>query len=184
MSNQPPTALHAIVTALTEPHDAEVFRLWKELKQTCGLQSIWTLPVPHFSWMGMLGYDDAAVAQELAAIAAQAHPFTARVSSLGIFTGEDPVIYLALVKDEALLRFHEMVWSRLEAHLVQPNLYYAPPVWVPHITLAIGDVTRGNLACAIEQLAFRPWYWEFPVDRIGLISHPPTGKELNFAFGG
>ena len=184
MSDQPQTVLHAIVTALTEPHDAEVIRLWKELKQTCGLQGIWELPVPHFSWMGMLGYDAAAVEQELREIAAQAHPFTARVSSLGIFTGEDPVIYLALVKDEALLRFHQLVWQRLEPHLSTPNLYYAPSVWVPHITLAIGDVTQANLACVIEQLAFRPWYWEFPVDRIGLISHPSTGKEMSFVFGG
>lgn len=183
MSQQPPNVVYAIVTTLPEPLYADVFRIWKELEQTCGLQNLWEMPVPHFSWTGMLGYDAELVKQGLQEIAAQTKPFTARVNSLGIFPGENPIVYLALVKDEPLLRLHELVWQRLQAHLEQPNLYYAPPAWVPHITLAMGGVTPANLGCLIRQLAFRTWDWEFVVDHIGLIRHPP-GPTMNFVFGG
>lgn len=175
--------LYGIITPLPEPQHSEVFRLWEDLEQVCGLRNFWEMPVPHFSWVGMLGFDTEEVRQGLQEIAAQAKPFTARVSSLGIFPGANPVVYLALVKDEPLLRFHEMVWQRLATHLEQPNLYYTPSAWVPHITLAMGEFTPANLGCLIERLAFRTWDWEFLVARIGLISHPP-GPVMSFEFGG
>ncbi|MBN2148016.1 MAG: 2'-5' RNA ligase family protein [Anaerolineales bacterium] len=183
----PPAGLHAVVTVLGEPYYSEVKKIWQDLEQACGVKGVWVSAVPHFSWIGMTGFDEGCLDEGLRELAAEAQPFMVQTSSLGIFSGEKPVVYISLAKDETLMRFHDRVWQRLEKCLHGVNHYYSPPLWTPHITLAIGDVERANIACVIERLAFRGWDWTFLVDRIGIISLPAEmtiRSEMNYLFGG
>jgi hypothetical protein len=49
------------------------------------------------------------------------------------------------------------------------NPYYSPTSWMPHITLAYGDVTDGNLDCLIKELTFRPICWDNKIDNLTMI---------------
>jgi len=64
--------------------------------------------------------------------------------------------------------------------------YYAPENWMPHISLAYTDVTRQNLPCLMDKLAFRPVYWQVEIDNISFI-YEPNGvvgeKRFEYKFG-
>ena len=88
---------------------------------------------------------------------------------LGIFTGPSPVIFIPLVNDPALARFHQEMWEQPQAIAHNNNPYYAPDPWVPHISLALLDVTRENIGCAMRRLAFRSLDMTLQVNNLALV---------------
>jgi 2'-5' RNA ligase len=55
--------------------------------------------------------------------------------------------------------------------------YYSPAFWLPHITLAINDLRRENLACALESVAFEPVELTISADNLILViqkGNPPN----------
>jgi 2'-5' RNA ligase len=178
--------MYAIISRLDETHDRLVRDLWRQLETDCGLTAIQKVPIPHFTWAGAAEYDQPRLEDALRAIARAAQPFTVRCGGVGVFPGEKPVIYAALVKDADLLHFHERVWQVTGPLADAPYLYYSPELWMPHITLAYGDVTPENAPCAIARLFFEPLRWEFPVDNLCIVQ--PSDKDVydncqDFYFG-
>jgi 2'-5' RNA ligase len=162
--------MYAVATLLNEPVTRQVEQLWGELRRACGLTGIQAMPIPHFSWQGALEYDRPALETVLQEIAAGAAPLRTQTSGLGVFTGPAPVIYLPLVRTAGLSRLHQRLWDGLAPFSRASSPYYAPPAWMPHITLAYGDVLPENIGCAIQGLAFRAYELDIEVDNLALIS--------------
>lgn len=161
--------MNGIATLLVEPHKSQVEALWRTLEERCGLIGVRLTPLPHFSYQVVEAYDQACLADVLQDLARASVPFTVRTSGLGIFSGASPILYLALVKDEPLMRFHRLLWEHTLPLATTPSPYYRPELWVPHITLAYGDVDRARLACALETLAFEGYTWEITVQNVVFI---------------
>lgn len=168
--------MHAIVSLLEAPAYSRIEAIWRVLEVNCGLKGIKATPYPHFSWHVANRYDLSALGITLQQIAARSEPFVIRTAGLGLFTGQDPIIYVVIVKNDALIRFHERVWQKVDECAEGPNPLYAPSAWVPHVTLAHGDVTREKLACAVEELAYYPLDWEVKIDNISMVYQ--TGDEV------
>ncbi len=164
--------MHGLVSLLDPHHYALVEEIWAELARDCGLTGIQVTPYPHFSWKIALDYDFAALKIAAQEIAAEMEPFTVRATSLGIFTGEIPVVYLAVVRTAHLSALHAKIWARVLPLSTEPSPYYAPENWVPHISLAYGDVTHQNLPCVLQKLAFRHFDWEIKIDNISFLYEP------------
>jgi hypothetical protein len=77
-----------------------------------------------------------------------------------------------VVRTRQLSEFHEIVWERLAPLSSAPSLYYAPPFWMPHISLAYNDLDPQRLACLTDKLAFRAFNWEIEIDNLTLIYEP------------
>jgi 2'-5' RNA ligase len=148
--------MYAIISELDPESAVTVKTLWGELRDACGLEAIYSLPTPHLTWFASEGLDVPAVKAILADVAAGRSGLTTYVFGLGIFSGERPVFYLPMVKSQEMIDLHNLLWEKVNPHARQPNIYYSPPYWLPHITLALNDVTRENLACALESVAFEP----------------------------
>lgn len=67
-----------------------------------------------------------------------------------MFTGESPVIFILVVKDTQLLKFHYSIWERLKQAKEDISDYYSPQSWIPHISLAYEDVTKENIGKALK----------------------------------
>jgi 2'-5' RNA ligase len=162
--------LQGIASRLGLEHDARVRSLWTSLAADCGLTGIAKTPIPHMSWVVGDGFKFESLSKELAGLARSQRPFEARTTGLGVFTGEaDIVLYLAVIKDEPLAAFHRAVWKAAAAHIETPSAYYTPSAWVPHITLAHGDVDPEGLACAARLLARENLHWTIPVTEFSLV---------------
>lgn len=161
--------MDGVVTLLPEPFYTQVELMWADLDRDCDVRGILATPVPHFSWHVAREYDREGLKEALQQFCQRTAPFQVQTAGLGIFTGEIPVVYAALVKNRQLMDFHEQVWRISEAHAYGSRTYYAPDAWMPHITLVFQDVCVENLECIGRKLFNRDFYWQFSVNNLALI---------------
>ena len=161
--------MHAIVSLLDEEHFQLLKDLWRDLEADCGLAGVNLTPLPHFSWQTASQYDFDRLQPLLKNISREAQPFFVRTTGLGVFSGELPVVYIPVVKDPAIVGFQARLWKQVIPTAIGISSHYEPEIWVPHITLAYGDVNRFKLGCAMEKLAFQPFNWEVQVDHLALV---------------
>jgi 2'-5' RNA ligase len=178
--------MHGIVSLLDPPHYAKVEGLWDVLGLDCSVLGIQVTPRPHFSWHVAQDYNIKVLGPLLAKIASQARPFKVRTTGIGLFTGSKPAVFIPVVKDALLLKFHEIMWKMAKDASIFPSPYYAPPVWMPHITLAYGETNWQRLSCVLEKLTYHPFNWEIVVDHIAVSYENEDrmgNKSLRFDFG-
>ncbi len=161
--------MYAAATLLNPTASRQTEEYWSWLEAHCGLAGIKLTPLPHFSWQGAGEYRLDGVEEALREVAAKQAPFSVRATSMGVFAGENPVLFLNVVKTRQLLELHEEIWQRIHTFAVEPNEYYEPSQWMPHITLAYRDVTPDNLGCAMQVLAFKPVNVNILVNHVAMI---------------
>lgn len=161
--------MYAVISVLDPDSSKTVNGIWLQLCQVCGLQAIYNLPTPHFTWLlaDELKFDKAK--SILAEISSNSQQMTLHTFGVGIFTGENPVLYLPLVKSREMISLHEAIWAQIQPLSESPKLYYSPKLWVPHITLALNDLNPDNLACAVNKIAFDPIELFVHVDNLSLV---------------
>ncbi len=159
----------AIASLLDPDADQKTRNVWQILEEKCGLFEIKTAPFPHFSWFGCDDLLWGPARQKIKSISRSLPSFTVRTTGYGLFTGPVPVLYIALAKTMDLTEVHDKLWRRLEKYFIGVNELYTPEQWVPHITIAHGDLTPENISCAIRELAFVPSEFEITVNNLSII---------------
>lgn len=164
--------MHGLVSILDKTHYNLVEAIWQELETDCGLTGIHVTPLPHFSWQIAKDYDWDGLEISLRKIATNTKPFSIHTAGLALFSGESPVVYIPVVRSRPLSEFHELIWERLDLLSKGASPYYAPPFWMPHISLAYGDLDDSKLICLMDKLAFRTFNWAIEIDNLTLIYEP------------
>ncbi len=144
--------MYAIISELDQDTAVHVMRLWRRLNDACGLEGIFNYPNPHFTWLGAEKIEVEPTQDLFNTIAEQTYTFPVRITGLDVFRGDSPVLYLSLFKSLSLLNLHKYLWNQIQPYVQDPSLYYAPDKWIPHVTLALHDLTNDNLDCAIKSI--------------------------------
>lgn len=175
--------MQAIISRL-DPNTSEIVSdLWQKLYDECGLNAIYTIPTPHVTWFAADKIDLDHSLASLSEIASEAKPFTLHTFGLGIFSGEKPVLYLPMVKTLEMIHLHCNIWEKIEPYAKAEKLYYSPKMWVPHITLALKDLTRENMACAVNAISFDPIELYVVIDNLIVAEYEETSLgELLFQY--
>jgi len=168
--------MYAIISELEEDAAVQVMHLWRQLNEACGLQGIFNFPTPHFTWFAAEYLAIKKVVPALQAIIADTEPLQIRTSGLGMFSGDNPVLYLPIVKSMELSELHKEIWDQTQPYSDDAKPYYSPQLWVPHITLALMDLTQENLACAIDSIAFESLELFLQVDNLAVVEQ--DGMEI------
>lgn len=174
--------MHAVVSLLDERHYWLVEGVWAELDRDFGLRGVSATPFPHFSYQVAAGYDPDALRPILQRRARDQPPFRVRTGGLGLFTGASPVLYVPVVRDEPLARFHGALWSNLAGAGAGVLPYYRPESWLPHITLAHGDLTGDNLPAIVRALGGRDFGWAIAIATLDLIYDTGARQEVRLRF--
>ena len=176
--------MHGLVSLLDQEHTATVEHLWMELEMQYGLTGIKVTPFPHFSWLIAADFNWERLSEVLAEIAAKTKPFSVHTTGLALFTGEQPVVYIPVVRDGKLSALHESIWEQVTAVGMEISPLYNPQTWMPHISLAYVDVTRENIDCVMQHLVFHSYDWQIRIDNITAI-YEPTGTigEIRYTYG-
>lgn len=179
--------MQGIVSLLDDETYARVERLWDDLKRDFGVRGLYTTTFPHFSYQVAEDYDVGAVERFLKGLAARARPFRVTTAGLGIFTSSHPVLYVPVVRSPPLADLHGEVWDGVAPR--QPGevtRYYQPELWMPHITLAHGDLSGDALAEIVRALGTRGFHWEAEVNNLSMIydTGGEQGLRFRFNFGG
>lgn len=172
-----PLKVSAIATVLLPPFADRVRAMWQDFLENCQVQLTLTSdPIPHFSWQGAERYDEEALDVVLTQIASQTRPFSVKTSGIGLFTGPVLIFYLSVVKHAPLIALHQRIWDATQDLALNPNAYYHPDFWIPHITLANDPLDQQAVNCLLRKIAFEPFEWIIPVDHLALI-HAGEGAE-------
>jgi 2'-5' RNA ligase len=162
--------MQGIVSVLDDPHREMVENIWGELKAVFGLQGVAGSTRPHFTYHVAEQYDAARIDGALAGLARASQPFAIETHGLGVFHGDETVLYLHVSPSPALTAMHRTVWPAATPLATAANPLYRADTWIPHITLAIGDVTEDMLPVAMRFLSRRDYNWTVPVTNICLAT--------------
>lgn len=180
--------MSGIVSLLDPASERAVRALWAELEERRGLREVaQRMPYPHCSYHVAQDYDLARLPDTLRRVAEETQPFAATITGLGAFEQPEPALYLAVERSAALDALHAALWRALAqtdiAH--EPMTLYAPPTWVPHITLAYGDLTLETLRAIQAQWAGRDLSREVWVNDLAYAEGEATHAALlRFPLGG
>ena len=178
--------MHGVVSLLDDEHYGLIEQIWEELARDFGVRGIYATPLPHFTYQVSEDYDVRAAGTALQRLAAGLTPFKVRAGGLGIFTAALPVLHVPVVRSPDLDALHREVWAAVgQEPTGEVAHYYESPMWVPHITLAQGDIDHDLLAEIVRKLARRNFHWEMEVNNLSLIYDTGTeqGMRCRFNFG-
>jgi 2'-5' RNA ligase len=147
--------MYAIASLLDTDGDGQAQQLWQVLKTDCCEAGVNLSSNPHISWVGAQKYDLDGLSKKLRQFIQSFETLEVTTTGLGIFTGLAPVLYLAVVKTEALLKMQRRIHNLCGGFADDEILYYRPENWVPHISVAYRDVQLDTLVCAIRSLALK-----------------------------
>ncbi len=178
--------MEGIVSLLDEEHRDLVYRLWADLEQEFGLRGIYAARFPHFSYHLAGSYDMAALQPVMEQFALAHSPFMARTTGLGIFTGPQPVLFVPIVRTPELTLLHQDLWLAVAGTANEIAAFYHPHKWVPHITLAHGDLRHETLPHVTRYLSERDFTWEIRIDNLAVIIQAGTAaeKQAKYKLGG
>lgn len=168
--------VQAIVTALDEPRRQRIEDIWGELRAVFGLRGLRRVLIPHFTYQLAERYDDP-VERLLGAVAAATPPFEVETHGLGIQRGPRTLLYLHVTRIPALDALHARLWRETAAVASGPNPAYAPATWIPHVTIAAGDIDESQLADISAFLARHDYRWRLPVTNLCLVPDTTSANE-------
>ena len=146
--------MYAIISEIDKQSSETVKIIWHDLCEECGLEEIYTLPTPHFSWLVAEEMDLKQAKSTIASMISTVPEIKTYTFGLGIFSGILPVLFLPMVKTMEMINLHQNIWEQVGPFCRQLKTYYSPSFWMPHITLALKDLDKDKLACAVSAFAF------------------------------
>lgn len=159
--------MQAILTVFDDPAREQIENIWGELKAVFGLPSLRGSVPPHLTYQRADDYQAPAI-DGLRRIAAATAAFDVGTHGLGAFHGDEVGIYLHVTPSAALRDLHARLWRELAPLGAAVRDAYAPPTWLPHITIASGRLTDTELDATMRFLARRDYEWTLPITNIAV----------------
>ena len=172
--------MQGIVSLLDGEARERIEQLWEELRRDFGVRGIHSKRFPHFSYHVAEEYDLTRLRPGLEQFSSATRAFPAQTSGIGIFTRKEPVIYLPVVRSDELQRIHGDVARLAEPLASGINEYYAAEIWIPHITVAEGDLDILVLPEIVRRFGERNFRWELSVTNLAVIRAVEDVQEICF----
>jgi len=172
--------MEGIVTLLEGEDRERIEQIWSELRDELGVRGIHRKRFPHFSYHVAEKYDLQRVRAGLEAMARDSRPFCVQASGLGIFTRKEPVVHLPVTRTQELESLHCRVGGVAAPAATSANEYYASSVWIPHITIAEGDVDILVLPEIVRRFGERNLRWDLRVTNLAVIRAVEDVQEICF----
>jgi 2'-5' RNA ligase len=125
----------------------------------------------HLTLAGFDEFDRSELVEALTDELDETLSFFMTFASLGAFTGENSILFLAPIVTQALLTLHERVHTVVVAYVGNSDARYTPGVWIPHCTLALG-LTSSQLAEGVRQLSELKLPLQTRVTQVRLVAYP------------
>ena len=148
----------------------EVFFFWNQLSERFAVQRVKLTGTPHITWNYAEHYclDDPQVFCK--ALARRLQPLRCRTNGLGLFSGKRPVLYIAVMMNTEMETCHRQIWDAVNPVAVLPNKRYHPDRWIPHITLAMEDLTSENIGPITVFLSAYKWKYTFNIQSLSWVT--------------
>jgi len=159
----------AITTLLTSSNAARINRIIKKLEKKFGLDDVQATPDPHLTYQLAGVQKLSALKKVLAEVAATTVSFPAFTTGLGVFPGERPVIYIPVLRSDALNALHHRLVAATAPLCLRTDKFSGPDCWLPHISLALHDTTPDLLGPILGFLNEETYNLKIEVNNITIL---------------
>ena len=157
------------ITSLLNPANAKrINRIVKSLETRFALDDVQDTPDPHLTYLlaGTRRLSD--LKDLLRKVATTTAPFSAYTTGLGVFPGENPVIYIPVLRSNDLNHLHQRVLD-VTAPLCRAGSTYSPDRWLPHLSLALHDTTPDLLGPVLRHLTKETYNLRLNVNNLAIL---------------
>lgn len=175
----------ALASLLDKRTSERVNELTADLEKKFGLNGVKITPYPHLTILTAEVVDMEELKQYLEQTCYETENFKVRTTGLGIFPGDNPVIFIPALRTPPLNQFHDRLHRDISEMSTEMGLYYNTNLWLPHITLALGDTTPEMLGPVLTYLCQYNFNWEITIDNLTILQKCGEFylKEEEFRFG-
>ncbi|RZK96816.1 MAG: 2'-5' RNA ligase family protein [Hymenobacter sp.] len=174
----------AITSLLASPASDHINAIIKGLEKEFGLTDVQATPEPHLTYQLVDPVDLDELKHKLQAVATTASPIVAHTTGLGMFPGDNPVIYIPVLRSDELNQLHHRVLEVAAPLCSRTDRFSAPDLWLPHISLALHDTTPEMLGPVLRYLNNQTFNLELEIGNLTLLR--PDGnlfvREVVFEF--
>lgn len=161
--------MSTIALVLHDPAASRVRGIWSLLEAEFGLSGVHKVPFPHVTLLAFDQLTHFDVKDLLERISQSMPPFMLETSGLGLFGAPARILYAPVVKTPVLFELHQVVCGELAKLGGQIPPLYHPERWVPHVTLAQGDTSRGTYGQAVDLVLQQDLRLSFEVRNLTLF---------------
>ena len=175
----------AITSLLSAPHVARINSIIKSLEEKFGLDDVQATLDPHLTYQLAGVKKLSSLKKVLAEVAAGTEPFPAFTTGLGVFPGERPVIYVPVLRSDALNALHRRILAATAPLCLRTDKFSGPDCWLPHISLALHDTTADLVGPVLTYLNRETYNLKLTIDNLALLRQDGDlfVKEDVFAMG-
>ncbi|MCJ8163719.1 2'-5' RNA ligase family protein [Pontibacter sp. E15-1] len=175
----------AIASLLDKTATERVSDLTDQLEKKFGISGVKITPYPHLTALTAEVPDMEEFKEYLESTCLETRKLTVRTTGLGVFPGPNPVIFIPVLRTPPLNNLHERLHRDISEMSTEMGVYYNPKLWLPHITLALGDTTQELLGPVLNFLGTFNFNWEITLDNLTIMQKCGEYylKEDAFQFG-
>jgi len=155
---------------LDAEHSDKLNTVILQLEKEFGMRQVQSTPFPHLTWLTVNDGSLPRLQDTLGHACGTCRRFHITTSGLGIFTGEKPVLYVPVVRNHAVSRFHRQLHAGVSQVCQEIGPYYNPDTWMPHLSLALGDTTPELVTQAALFLNNQNFNWKIELDNLTLLT--------------
>ena len=159
----------AITTLLNAPTADRINGIIKSLETKFGLDDVQATPDPHLTYQ-LAGIEKLDTLKNVLDKLASTTPrFTAHSTGLGVFPGQQPVIYIPVLRSDRLNALHRHLLRAIAPLCSQTDKFSSPDLWLPHISLALHDTTPELLGPVLMYLNEETYNLTFEIENVAIL---------------
>ncbi len=174
--------MQGIVAFLEGEVRVGVEALWARMEHDLEVPHAFPGAVPHLTFIAGEGVELVPVTAALKRLASGLQPFDVATHSLGVFGGPTPTLYVGVIRTRELSRFQESVLNAVEGLVRVPDYHYEPKHWVPHVTIARGNIPHERFGEALAWWSEHHLAWPLKVTNLAIAWNTPDGVHTHARF--
>lgn len=163
-----------IVSILENKPYKEVKKIWKFIEKEYSSSGVQLFKHPHMTFQGGKTKNPGQVYKDFKDVVSKIKPFWIEVCGVRHFNKE--AIWLKVEKTKNMIELSELINDFMKEHCRDLFGCYAPEKWIPHITLAMGDLTEDNFEKAWKELKKQKIGFKQKLHNICIVRQYPDGK--------
>lgn len=131
-----------VASLLKGKERVEVLRFWDMFESDYNSVGVRSFDHPNLGFQGGTCANIEPLKKDLRELCEHLSPFEVIVDGFGFFESHSKIVYMRVHKTKELIEVHKKIHSILGNHCDSLFNFYTPENWVPHITLAMDDLTE------------------------------------------
>lgn len=172
--------MRGIVSLLDQESTDFVRGLWAAIANEFGPGASPPGFVPHVSLHVAEDYKLEETEARVRSLALSIPPLETVTTGVGVFTGDEHIVYLPVVRTPRLTVLQRAVVAEAAVFATQPIDVFDPDRWVPHITLGRWDAAADTAANVVRFLLDKAHTRPLALDNLALLADEGEGHATLF----